>query len=49
MKLLYEGIVSLKKIEYGFGYVVIRFPYNTQCSTYLRATVVQELAPRCDL
>ena len=31
-------IVSLKKIEYGFGYIIIRSPY-TLYSLYLRGTI----------
>ena len=31
-------IVSLKKIEYAFGYIIIRSPY-TPYSIYLRKTI----------
>ena len=33
-----EAIVPLKKIEYGFGYIIIRSPY-TPYSIYLRRTI----------
>ena len=36
------AMVTLKWIEYGFGFIIIRSPY-TPYSIYLRVTVIQQI------
>ena len=43
-----EYIVSLKKIEYGFAYNVMRSPY-TPYSIYLRGTLSQDSSMTCSV
>ena len=41
-------IISLKHIEYGFGYIMTRSPY-TPCSIYLRGTIARSFSCRSAL